>query len=121
MKSLADDSGSLTPIGLGMIIFTTLMLLTITTATSLFIFQKRLTTLAESAVLFVAESGADVSDFVAIIGSDKFKNLKIHQSLAPDSLTVQMETCALWRPLFLSSGEIGETEICSHAAARNGG
>ena len=120
MKCLADDAGSLTPLGLGMIIFTTLMLLSIITASSLFIFQKRLTTFAESAVLFVANSGADVSGFVALFDSGRFKDLKIHQSLAPDNLTVQVEACALWKPLFLSSGEIAEFEICSHAAARSG-
>lgn len=120
MRVLSEDSGSIAPLGIGLLMLTLTLMFTITTATSLFVFQKRLTTYAEAVALFIAASGSESSDFIQVAGENDFKGLEVSNSIALDGQTVSVNACAKWRPIFLTPSGIGQTEVCSHAAARVG-
>lgn len=123
MKILKQEGGSIAPLGIGLIIFSMAMMLSIVSATSLFIFQKRLTNLAESAALHAVQTGETAAEFVRQVGEGNFQNLRISNSTLQDGLTTEVRACALWRSIFENGapamfGDVGAVEICSHAAAR---
>jgi hypothetical protein len=115
-----DETGSIAPLGIGLLILTATLMMTITTATSLFIFQKRLTTFAEADALFIASSGSESSDFIQVAGTNGFESLKLSNFISPDGRTVNVTACAKWSPIVVSVSGIGATQVCSHAAARAG-
>ena len=120
MRVRLDESGSIAPLGIGFLLITATLMLTITTASSLFVFQKRLTTYAEADALYIASTGSESSDFIRLAGVNKFEGLKLTNLTSPDGRTVNVIACARWRPFAYTPAGIGETEVCSHAAARAG-
>lgn len=118
MTYLKDESGSIAPLAIGLISFTALLMMTTISASSLFIFQKRLTTVAESAALFVASTGGESETLLALINAEQFQNLKLSDQVLTDSRTVRATACALWSPIIVLSPEIGDRVICSNASAR---
>jgi len=122
-KSLArfnDDLGSIAPLGIGLFLFIVAMMLTVISASSMFIFQKRLTTLSEAVAVFIASGGESSAVFVETVSRRSFQNLKIQDVLLQDGLTTEVVACALWMPPVIVLEPFGSKEICSHAAARAG-
>lgn len=120
MKLIEQERGSIAPLGVGLVIFTTALMLAVSNATSMFIFQKRLTTLAEAAAVFALTHHVPASSFMQQIGTSKFSGLKVSDSFLADGKTLQAVACALWQSPMLTIGSIGQIEICSHATARTG-
>jgi hypothetical protein len=118
MTGIRGERGSIAPLGIGLLAFTAIMMLTSISAASLFIFQKRLTTLAEADALFVAGSGENSESFLALIDSDQFLNLQLSDELLSDERTVKAVACASWKPVFRIALGVGPKVICSHASAR---
>lgn len=114
-----SDRGSMAPFGIGLFMVSLSLLLTTVCASSLFIFQKRLTNLSESAALYVAATGEGSPSFLALIGDSGFKNLKISDQLGEDRLTVTVATCATWVAPIIRVGQLTSAEICSRASARS--
>lgn len=113
------DSGSIAPLGIGLFLFIIAMMVTIVCASSMFIFQKRLTTFAEAAAVFIS-SGGELSVFNEKVSHRGFNNLRIGDQLLQDGLTTEVIACALWTPPILILEPLTPKEICSHAAARVG-
>ncbi len=118
MTGIRGERGSIAPLGIGLLAFTAIMMLTSISAASLFIFQKRLTTLAEADALFVAGTGENSGAFLKLIDSDQFSNLQLSDEILADAQTVKVVACASWQPFFRFAEQIGPQVICSHASAR---
>lgn len=106
------------PFGIGLAVISLTLILTIVAASSMFIFQKRLTNYAENAVLFVAQSGEPVEAFVSRVGSQKFSGFSISSKRLPDGTTFEVTACARWDPPVPVVAALTEQRICSHATAR---
>lgn len=107
------------PFGIGLFMFALSLMLTTICATSLFIFQKRLTNLSESAALYVAATGESAQSFISLVGNSGFKDLKISDQLGQDRLTVTVASCSTWLAPIIRVGQLTTAEICSKASARS--
>lgn len=118
-ETLIQEHGSIAPLGIGMFLFSLIFSLTAVSATSMFIFQKRLTSLAESTAVYVASGIGDADSFLTALGKPNLLGLKISTLLDSDEVTVVAKVCALWNAPVVTVGEFARREICSHAAARS--
>lgn len=118
LKRLSGEEGSLAPMGIGIFTISLALVLAIATSVSLFIFQKRLTTLAEAAVLFSAADYGSTDEFLSLIGPTNFTGIKLQHSLLADGLTDSVRACALWQSPIDSFVFRGGMSVCSHAEAR---
>jgi hypothetical protein len=114
-----NDSGSIAPLGIGLFLFIFAMMFTIVSASSMFIFQKRLTTVAEAAAVYIS-SGGESSVFNEFVTQQGFTNLRLKDELLIDGLTSEVVACALWLPPVPTLEPLGSKEVCSHASARAG-
>lgn len=112
------EGGSLAPLGIGLFVITLGLVLAIVSASSLFIFQKRLTNISESAALFAVATGEPVQNFLDLTDSAAFKSLRMNAGYASDSATLRVQSCALWSAPIILLGQLNAIEVCSHAAAR---
>lgn len=117
---LSADRGSLAPLGVGLFALTMALIFVISSASSLFIFQKRLTNYSESAALYVAATGEDPQRFAVDYGVSGFRNLIVKAGNSEDGLTAEVSVCALWSAPIYLVGSIVEKQVCSHASARSG-
>lgn len=115
---LSQENGSIAPLGIGMFLFSLIFSLTSVSATSMFIFQKKLTSLAESTAIYVASGNGNADDFFTAIGNPNLQGLKVSSSLDSDEVTVVAKVCALWIAPVVTVGEFARREICTHASAR---
>ena len=115
---LHHEEGSLAPLGVGMFLFSLIFSLTAVSATSMFIFQKRLTSMAESIAIYVASANGDANTFLATAGTQNLVELKVSSFLESDEVTVVANVCALWSAPVVTVVEFAKLEICTHAAAR---
>lgn len=119
-QRLANDRGSMAPLGIGLFLVSLSFMLTIVSAGSLFIFQKRLTNYAEMAALYVASGDVSVEDYQRTVGDEKFKALQLDQTILLDGLTVRVDACAQWNAPTRPAALLQDIRICSHASARSG-
>ena len=117
MKRLTDSTGSIAPLGIGLFLFSMVLLLVISSATSLFVFQKRLTNIAESAALFVAQTNEPANEYLRLAGNAK--SIKISNRTLADGVTVEVIACEIWSPMFQIFRDIAGRQVCAHAAARS--
>ena len=120
-KHLINESGSIAPLGIGLFLFSLIFSLTTVSAVSMFIFQKRLTTLAESTAIFVAGGSGEAADFLNLTGMPNFESLQLATNFTGDQATVMAKACAIWRAPVVTVGDFAKTNICAQAAARVGG
>ena len=114
-----NDSGSTAPLGIGIFLFLIALMFTIVSASSMFIFQKRLTTVAEAAAVYIS-SGGQSSVFNKFVTQQVFTNLRLTDELLMDGLTTEVVACSLWLPPLPTLEPLGSKEVCSHASARAG-
>jgi len=119
-KVLSNDVGSIAPLGIGLFLFSLIFSLTTVSAVSMFIFQKRLTTSAESTALFVAGGNGESDDFLNLTGKTKFESLQLATRLAADQTTVMAKACAIWRAPVVTVDDFSKANICAQANARVG-
>lgn len=117
---VSNESGSIAPLGIGLFLFSLIFSLTTVSAASMFIFQKRLTTLAESTAIFVAGGNGEAADFLNLTGKSNFESLQLATNIAADQTTVMAKACALWRAPVVTVGDFAKENICAQAAARVG-
>jgi hypothetical protein len=117
---LTNEAGSIAPLGIGLFLFSLIFSLTTVSAVSMFIFQKRMTTLAESTAIFVAGGNGEVADFLNLTGMPSFESLQLATTTAADQTTVIANACAAWRAPVVTVGDFAQTKICAQAAARVG-
>lgn len=118
LRTIGNESGSIAPLGIGLILFTTSLMLTIIGATSMFIFQKRLTNLAEEAVIIAASGVASAEYFATKFYSKEFQELEVRRELLSDNVTTQVTVCGKWRAPIQILGMMESRQICSRALSR---
>lgn len=117
---VTDERGSIAPLGLGLFLFSLIFSFTTVSATSIFIFQKRLSNVAESAALFVASEKGESADFLKSVGSLDLDGLWVTNWLEVDLLTTTVKACANWRAPIVTVGDFSRLQICSTGSARSG-
>ena len=119
MKRLSDTAGSIAPLGIGLFLFSMVLMLVISSATSLFVFQKRLTNIAESAALYVAKTNEPAAEYLRITGQAKSQKLSITNRTLADGVTVEVIACEVWSPMFQIFLDFADRQVCAHAGARS--
>jgi hypothetical protein len=114
------DSGSVAPLGIGLALVSLATILVFTSASSMFLLQRRLTSLAEFAALSRAMYGLPVETFLIESRANGLRHLRIATESVTDGHTSEVTLCSTWQSpvplLFLPA----ETEICGQGAARAG-
>lgn len=118
MRDLFTERGSIAPLGIGLFFISATLLVAISAAGSLFVFQKRLTNFAESGALFVASTDQSIEQYLEVANFDQFTSLKASDRRLPDGKTVQVTACASWVAPMDILIKFSSREICSYANAR---
>lgn len=116
----SNERGSMAPLGIGLFALSLTFVLAISAASSLFVFQKRLTNYAEMAAIYVLTQDAAVSDFQFIVGNQSFLELDVFQQILEDGVTVKITACAKWNSPVTTYVSLPATRICSNASSRAG-
>ena len=116
----SNESGSMAPLGIGLFALSLSFVLAISAASSLFVFQKRLTNYAEMAAIYVLSQDAAVSDFQLRVGNQDLLELALSQQILDDGVTVKITACAKWISPVTTYVSIPATRICSNASSRAG-
>ena len=123
------EQGSLAPLGIGLAMVSLAAVLAILASGSLYLTERRLTGVAESAALSVLlEADGNLSQDLFLMANSYLGKLPLrglHQvtlieALSPDLKTVRVRLCSVWRPIFENYmfSEIGK--VCSEGLARRG-
>ena len=116
----SNESGSMAPLGIGLFALSLVFVLAISAASSLFVFQKRLTNYAEMAAIYARSQDTDVSDFQLIVGNQNFLELDVFQQILDDGFTVKITACAKWISPITTYVSLPARKICSNASSREG-
>lgn len=125
----SGEQGSLAPLGIGLAMVSLATVLAILAAGSLYLTERRLTSVAESAALSVlVEADGNLSQDLSVLASSYLKKLPLRgpdqvslvEASSLDMKTVRIRLCSLWRPIFENYmfSEMGK--VCSEGLARRG-
>ena len=123
------EAGSLAPLGIGLAMLSLTAVLAILAAGSLYLTERRMTTLAESvslAVLVEAKQNLNqplepiANAYLAHYPVKGLEQVELVSVTSGDQRTVRVRMCILWRPIFPSYmfSDIGR--VCSEGLARRG-
>ena len=114
------DAGSIAPLGIGLALISLSAILVFVSASSMFLLQRRLTSLAEFAALSGARYGLPVDEFLRESKGNGLSGLRVALDDVSDGVTREVKICKTWRPPLPVLVQIVETEICGYGAARAG-
>ena len=128
-SSIASERGSMAPLGIGLSLLSLMTTLVILAAGSLYLSERRLTTVAESTALYALAKSDVISnqslpryagEFLEMHPLSGLQQVSLMEASTRDGYTVRVRLCSLWRPLFDSYifSEVGM--ICSEGLARRG-
>lgn len=121
------ESGSLAPLGIGLALLSLATVLVLLAAGSLYLSERRLTSVAESTALATlalldrgAPLGSSAKDFLAKHPLHGLNEVQIQSVSKPDSKTVRVRLCSRVLPLLPNYmfSEVGR--VCSEGLARKG-
>jgi len=112
------DRGSIAPLGIGLALLSLAMILTTVAASSLFLYQKRLLTLAEASALFSASTSEPVQNFLAQANASKLGKVTIVKEQMLDGVTVEVRLCSIWHSPFALIGLPLSQVVCAEARSR---
>lgn len=115
---LLTERGSIAPLAIGLAMLSLVAILTTVAASSLFLYQKRLLTLAESAALFAASTSEPAQVFLAQATNAKLGKIDFIKEQINDGQTVEVRLCATWtNPVSLVFLPITQL-VCADARSR---
>jgi hypothetical protein len=125
----SNESGSLAPLGIGLAMLSLTLVLAILAAGSLYLTERRLTTVAEStAIAVLIEAKGNLAQPLAPMASSWLAKqplrglfqVELVEVTSKDQRSVRVRLCSSSRPLFENYmfSEIGR--VCSEALARRG-
>jgi hypothetical protein len=128
-SSIASERGSMAPLGIGLSLLSLMTTLVILAAGSLYLSERRLTSVAESTALYALAKSDVISnqslpryagEFLEMHPLSGRQQVSLMEASTRDGYTVRVRLCSLWRPLFDSYifSEVGM--ICSEGLARRG-
>lgn len=114
------DSGSIAPIGIGLAILSLSAVLTLAATSSIFLMQRRLTTLAEFAALSGVRYSLSAATFLRESGVNGLSDLRVGSDTVSDGFTRQVTICSTWQAPVPAFFRLLPREICGSGAARAG-
>lgn len=120
IRFISRDSGSIAPLGIGLALISLSAILVFISASSMFLLQRRLTSLAEFAALSGARYEISVQDFLVESKGNGLSGLRVARDDVLDGVTREVKICKTWRPPVPLLVQIVETEVCGYGAARAG-
>lgn len=115
-----EERGSLAPLGIGLALLSLTVVVAAASATSLFLLDRRLSTLAEFTALSVVSNGESAEDYLARSAPVGFTNLTVAADSMEDGLTEQVTLCAIWDAPIKGMIPLPSRLICESGLARNG-
>ena len=132
--SLNGENGSAAPLAMGLALIAVAVVLATSLASSMFLFQRRLSALADSTAISVrqdigqpTESASNralqklvekrIFAFQTVVSSE-LPDLAVQSADMNDGLTLQINLCAKWQAPFEVSFLPSQALICSESAAR---
>lgn len=114
------ESGSIAPLGLGLAALSLSSIMIFSSVGSIFLLQRRLTSLSEFAALSGVRYELSAEDFLQESGVSAMPGLRISSDSAVDGVTRQVTICALWKAPLPTYIKLPDVEICGTGAARAG-
>jgi hypothetical protein len=124
-----SDRGSIAPLGIGLAMLSLFTVLVTASAGTLFLTQKRLTTLAEATALALATDNqiviegsllAQAEEFIAAVPESHLNKIQILNVSMQDALTFRVLLCVEWSNPLLSYSISDTGKVCSEGLARRG-
>lgn len=113
-----NESGSIAPLGIGLAILSLVAIFTTVAASSLFLYQKRLLTLAESTALFSVSTGEAAQVFLSQVQNSKLSAITVAKEQIIDGQTIEVRLCAQWVSPFVVIGLPLTQIVCAEARSR---
>lgn len=120
MFSLRENAGSTAPLGIGLAMLSLAAILMFASASSAFLLQRRLTSLAEYAALSEARFEMPASEFLGKAGVSGLQGVRVAADQVSDGLTVEITLCSMWSPPLPGLVSMQNFEVCGRGAARAG-
>ena len=114
------DAGSSAPLGIGLALISLATILVFASVSSVFLLQRRLTSLAEYAALSNARYNVPAAVFIRETGGLGIKDLRVAAENMVDGLTIEVKICSTWQPSMPKLVELPKIEVCGRGAARAG-
>lgn len=114
------DSGSIAPLGIGLALLSLAAILMFASMSSIFLLQRRLTTLAEFAALTGVRYSLTAEAFLRESGVSGLSGLRVGSDTVSDGLTRQVTICSAWQAPVPTFFRLLPREICGSGAARSG-
>ena len=115
---MMEERGSIAPLGIGLALFSLAMILTTVAASSLFLYQKRLLTLAEASALYSASTAEPARNFIAQLKLTKLGEVMIAKEQMIDGATIEVRLCSIWQSPFAIIGLPLSQMVCAEARSR---
>lgn len=124
-----SEQGSMAPLGIGLSLLSLMTTLVILAAGSLYLSERRLTSVAESTALYALAKSDVISDqslsrhageFLELHPLKGLREVSLIEASSRDGFTVRVRLCSLWRSLFASYMFSDVGMICSEGLARRG-
>lgn len=128
-SSITSERGSMAPLGIGLSLLSLMTTLVILATGSLYLSERRLTSVAESTALYsLAKSDAlsnqslprYAGEFLEMHPLRGLQQVSLIEASSSDGITVRVKLCSLWRPLFDTYIFSDVGRICSEGFARRG-
>lgn len=114
------EAGSIAPLGIGLGVVSLSTILVLSSVSSLFVLERRLTSMAEFAALSGARYGLSAEEFIRDGGVNVVQNLRVASDSLMDGVTREVTLCALWKAPLPTFIRLAEVDICGAGAARAG-
>lgn len=127
--SSSDELGSMAPLGIGLSLLSLMTTLIILAAGSVYLSERRLTSVAESSALYALSRSDEIlnqslpryaGEFLEMHPLKGLQQVSLIGASSNDGLTVRVRLCSLWRPIFdvYILSDVGM--ICAEGLARRG-
>jgi hypothetical protein len=119
-KTSSEEFGSVAPLAIGLAVLSLATILLVASVSSVFVLERRLTTLAEFAALSGAESGMSAVTFLEEANPQGFSDLTVAKDEISDGKTSEVVICASWSAPVPIIVKLGSRVVCGQGAARAG-
>lgn len=113
-----SDQGSIAPLAIGMALLSLTAILTTVAASSLFLHQKRLLTLAEATALFAVSTSEPARAFLSQVTDSRLGPVTVAKEQIIDGQTVEVRLCSQWVSPFAVVGLPLTQIVCAEARSR---
>ena len=117
-RAQRHELGSIAPLAIGLALLSLAAILTTVAASSLFLYQKRLLTLAEATALFSVSTGQPAQSFLSELTNNRLNQITVAKEQIIDGRTLEVRLCAQWVSPFALVGLPLTQIICAEGRSR---